>query len=74
MFCCVDRYCDSLETVVVGAARAIVQKVCRLARNEDEVREALDRRWKGPEGGVEILAELQSVNEDLYRFEEILEQ
>ena len=51
-----------------------VQKVCRLARNEDEVREALDRIWKGPEGGVEILAELQSVNEDLYRFEEMLEQ
>ena len=51
-----------------------VQKVCRLARNEDEVRDALDRIWKGPEGGGEILAELQSINEDLYKFEEMLEQ
>ena len=58
-----------------GCPRGVtVQKVCRLAREEEEVREALDRIWKGPEGGVEILAELQSVNEDLYRFEEMLEQ
>jgi hypothetical protein len=51
-----------------------VQKVCRLARNEDEVREALDAIWKKSEEGEEILTSLQSLNEDLYRFEEILEQ
>ena len=43
------------------------------ARNEDEIRDTLDRIWKRPEGCGEILAELRKMNEDLDRFEEMLE-
>jgi len=50
-----------------------VQKVCRWARDEDEVRETLDAVCKKPETAVEILEELGRKNEDLYRFEEMLE-
>ncbi len=50
-----------------------VQKVCRWARDEDEVRETLDVVCKKFETAVEILEELGRKNEDLYRFEEMLE-
>jgi hypothetical protein len=49
-----------------------VQKVCRRARGEDEVRETLDIVWKQPEKAEEFLDELRMRNED-YRFEEMLE-
>lgn len=42
------------------------------ARNEDEIRDTLDRIRKRPEGCGEILGELQRRNEDLYRFKEML--
>jgi len=50
-----------------------VQKVCRLALNEAEVRESLDRLWRDPVGGESVLADLRERNKDLYRFEEELE-
>ncbi len=50
-----------------------VQKVCRLARDEDEVRRTLDYVWSDSEGAVRILGELREGNEDLYRFEKMLE-
>ena len=50
-----------------------MQKACRWARGEDEVRETLDIVWQQPEKAVEILDELRMRNEDLYRFEEMLE-
>ena len=50
-----------------------VQKVCRLARDEDEVRRALDYMWSDSENTSKILKDLQEGNEDLYRFEKILE-
>jgi len=57
-----------------GCTRSVtVQKVCRRARGEDEVRETLDTVWKQPEKAEEILDELRRRNEDLYRFEEMLE-
>ena len=48
-----------------------VQKVCRLAR--DEVRRTLDYVWSDSEGAAKILKDLQEGNEDLYRFEKMLE-
>jgi len=48
-----------------------VQKVCRLAR--DEVRRTLDYLWSDSEVADKILRELQEGNEDLYRFEKMLE-
>jgi hypothetical protein len=50
-----------------------VQKVCRLARDEDEVRRMLDYVWSDLENASKILKDLQEGNEDLYRFEKMLE-
>jgi len=57
-----------------GAPRMVtVQKICRSAKNETEVREALDAMWKDPTTSEAILRELWTRNEELYKFEEILE-
>ena len=53
--------------------RVTVQKVCRLARDEDEVRRTLDYFWSDSEGAAKVLKGLQEGNEDLYRFEKMLE-
>jgi len=50
-----------------------VQKVCRLARDEDEVRRTLEYIWSDSKGAAKILNDLQEGNEDLYRFEKMLE-
>jgi hypothetical protein len=51
-----------------------VQKVCKIAKNEEDVRELLDALWKEPEKGEEILAEARERNEEIYRFEKMLEK
>jgi hypothetical protein len=51
-----------------------VQEVCKIARDEKEVRELLDALWKEPEKGEEILAVARERNEEIYRFEKMLEQ
>jgi len=53
--------------------RVTVQKVCRMARNEDEIRRTLDCLWGDAENVIKILKNLQEGNEDLYRFEKMLE-
>jgi hypothetical protein len=40
---------------------------------DDEVRRALDYMWSDSEGTAKILEELREGNEDLYRFEKMLE-
>jgi len=52
---------------------ATVQKICRAARDETQVRETLDRFWEKPGEATETLGRLRRDNEDLYRFEEKLE-
>jgi len=48
----------------------MVQKVCRVARNEDEVREILDAVWENPGRGGEALARgLLRGNEGLRSFQ-----
>jgi hypothetical protein len=54
--------------------RVTVQKVCKIAKDEKEVRELLDALWKEPEKGEEILAEARERNEKIYRFEKMLEK
>jgi len=49
-----------------------VHKICKAARDEREVREALDGIWKKPEDADVVLSELHKKNDDLYKFEEIL--
>ncbi len=50
-----------------------VQKICRAAKDEGEVRETLDLMWKKPENADGVLEELLTKNADLYRFEKMLE-
>jgi hypothetical protein len=54
--------------------RVTVQKVCKIASDEEEVRELLDALWKDPKKGEEILAEARERNEEIYRFEKMLEE
>ena len=48
--------------------------MCRLARDEDEVRRTLDVLWSDAESAADVLRGLQEGNEDLYRFEKMLEE
>jgi len=52
---------------------ATVQKICRAARDEAQVRETVDTFWEKPKEATEALGRLRRDNEDLYRFEEKLE-
>jgi len=54
--------------------KVTVQAVCRVARDETEVREVLDSLWKDSERAEEIMREVQTENADIYRFEEMLEK
>ena len=52
---------------------ATVQKICRAARDEAQVRETLDGFWEKPGEATATLGRLRQDNQDLYRFEEKLE-
>ena len=52
---------------------ATVQKICRAARDEAQVRETLDGFWEKPGEATASLGTLRRDNQDLYRFEEKLE-
>ncbi|MGC8849250.1 MAG: hypothetical protein ACP5QI_02115 [Candidatus Bathyarchaeia archaeon] len=60
-----ERGCPSSVTV---------QRICRLARDEREVREALDAIWRSPDKAEEILAKIAARNLQLYEFERMLEK
>jgi hypothetical protein len=51
-----------------------IQKICSAARDENEVRELLERIWQHPTQAANILAEVLGKNEELYRFERMLSQ
>jgi hypothetical protein len=51
-----------------------VQKICRYARNEKEVRKIMDTIWNDPEHGKHVLDEVITMNNDVYEFEKMLEQ
>ena len=72
LFCRADGEGDGQEEVVVTATRAKVQKVYVFVR-DDEVRRTLDYVWSDSEGSSRIFKELEKGNEDLYKFENILE-
>jgi hypothetical protein len=59
-----ERRCPSIVTV---------QKVCRIARDEKEVRQMLDTMWKDPANSQPVLREAEGRNGDLYQFERSLE-
>jgi hypothetical protein len=58
-----------------GCAPSInVQKICRIAKNEKEVRQILDLIWKDPTTGQNVLVQAEVRNGDLYQFEKLLEE
>jgi len=52
---------------------ATVQKICRAAQDEAQVRKTLDTFWEKPDEATATLSRLRRDNQDLYRFEEKLE-
>lgn len=56
------------------AKSATVQKICRIARAENEVRETLDAIWENSGRSEEIFARVAEKNEELYKFERMLEE
>jgi len=50
-----------------------VQRICRTAKDEKEVREVLDAMWEIPSEGIIILEKLGSKNREIYDFEKMLE-
>jgi hypothetical protein len=51
-----------------------VQKICKIARDEDEVRMVLDKIWEDPKKAEEILGGVAEKNAELYKFERMLEE
>jgi predicted Zn-ribbon and HTH transcriptional regulator len=50
-----------------------VKKICRVVRDEKEVREVLEAIRKNAEKTEETLVEVADKNEEVYQFEKILE-
>jgi len=51
-----------------------VQKICKIAKNEKEVREILENLWKKPKNSEQIIAKSIEYNKAVYEFEKLLEQ
>ena len=60
-----ERGCHSAITV---------QKICKIARDEVEVREILQSIWQNPEKAREILERAIEKNKDVYAFEKKLDR
>ena len=50
-----------------------VQKICRLSKDESEVRNTLENIWKAPDTGDGLLVSAVNMNKSLYEFEKMLE-
>jgi len=57
-----------------GVDRLTVQAISRVARDEKQVRRALDDLWKKPKRANEIIAKLRFENTDINRFKECLKR
>jgi len=58
-----------------GCLRKVsIQKICRAAKNEGEVRKILEATWRDPKKSDEILAEAMERNKEIYKFERMLEE
>ena len=52
--------------------KVTIQHVCRVAKEENEVRELLDVIWHKPDEAEKIFSDVLERNEELYRFERML--
>jgi len=58
-----------------GCAKSVtVQKICRIARNENEIHEMLDAVWENSGRSEEIFARVVEKNKELYEFERMLQE
>jgi DNA-binding Lrp family transcriptional regulator len=55
-------------------ADVTIQKLCKACRDEKEVREILETTWRKPAESAKILSNVLETNEEVYRFEKMLEQ
>jgi len=51
-----------------------VQRVCRYACDEDEVRESLSKIWANPDEARNVLTSLRRANRELFEFEKQLQE
>jgi len=57
-----------------GVTREVtVQKICKVSKDEKEVREIIDKVWKTHEAAKDIIAEVTVKNKQVYEFEKVLE-
>jgi len=54
-------------------ARAMAQRMCIVAEDTKETRGILSTFWENPDNSMEVLREAEQKNEDLCRFELLLE-
>lgn len=54
--------------------KVTVQRICRFAKNEKEVRSVLEAVWKDAEKSDELLADIAEKNKEVYAFEKMLEE
>jgi F0F1-type ATP synthase delta subunit len=50
----------------------MVQKICRVCRDEKEIRAVLDDIWQDPSKAQEVLAKALNRNQDMFEFEKAL--
>jgi hypothetical protein len=55
------------------ALEATAQKICRIARDETDVKDILEQIWRNPLDAVAILTQTAEKNRDIYNFERKLE-
>ena len=54
--------------------RVTIQRICKVCKDEDEVRKVLEEIWQNPEKSKEILANVVEKNKEVYEFEKMLEE
>jgi hypothetical protein len=54
-------------------AAVTVQKTCEYSKNEEEVKNTLNKLWNQPDKAKEYLSQLSTRNLDLFNFEKSLE-
>ena len=58
-----------------GCAKSVtVQKICRIAKDENEVREILDAVLENSAKSEEVLVSVAERNHEIYKFERMLEE
>ncbi|MEM3629261.1 MAG: helix-turn-helix domain-containing protein [Candidatus Bathyarchaeia archaeon] len=56
------------------SVKVSVQKICKVAKDEREVREILENIWDDPKNSEKILENFANKNKSVYEFEKLLEQ